>query len=154
MPKANAIAGTKWALSWIVGLIALLAMALFYFDFNNRGYLSIATPGDSSVKAEVVTSLTDVQRGLGGRKSIASDRGMLFVYTNDRELCFWMKDMLINIDIIWLDQSKKVVYIVPNLSPSSYPQSYCPKMPARYVLEVGAGRAQELGIAVGQSMEW
>ena len=54
------------------------------------------------------------------------------------------------IDIIWLDKDKKVVYIVKNAPPESYPyEQFEPKEEVRYVLEVAAGTVQQKKITIG-----
>jgi uncharacterized membrane protein (UPF0127 family) len=60
-----------------------------------------------------------------------------------------MKDMNFPIDIIWLDKDKKVVYIVKNAPPESYPyEHFEPKEEARYVLEVAAGTVEDKKIMI------
>ncbi len=55
------------------------------------------------------------------------------------------------IDIVWLDKDKKVVYIVKNAPPESYPyENFTPKQDARYVLELPAGTVSKKSIAIGK----
>ena len=79
------------------------------------------------------------QLGLSGRESLPPDRGMLFVFDKPGKWGFWMKDMHFPIDIIWLDESLKVIQVVENLSPNSYPKTFYPKKSALYTLELPAG---------------
>jgi uncharacterized membrane protein (UPF0127 family) len=60
-----------------------------------------------------------------------------------------MKDMLVPIDIFWLDDKGQVVSMATSVTPSSYPRVFYPAVPARYVLETMAGFADEHGIATG-----
>lgn len=108
----------------------------------------------SGQKLTVELAVTPAQRelGLGGRTSLAEDRGMLFVFDHDSKYAFWMKDMRFAIDIIWLSAEGRVVYIVPNLAPSSYPASFAPPEPARYVLELRAGWAARHGLTEGDKV--
>ena len=89
------------------------------------------------------------ERGLGGRDSLAQNEGMLFVFPTDDKYAFWMKDMKFSIDIIWLDANGTVVYIAPDVSPSTYPRTFTPTSPARYVLEVNAGFTAQYHVEVG-----
>jgi uncharacterized protein len=93
------------------------------------------------------------ERGLGGRDGLAVDHGMVFPYSSPSQRCFWMKGMRFSIDIIWLDANKKVGHIEKDLSPDTYPQSYCPEVAAQYVVELQAGAADKLGIADGDKLE-
>jgi uncharacterized membrane protein (UPF0127 family) len=52
-----------------------------------------------------------------------------------------MKDMKFALDMIWLDESKKVVTVKANVTPDTYPGSFCPDGPAQFVIEVPAGTA-------------
>lgn len=88
-------------------------------------------------------------QGLSGTDSLPDGKGMLFIFPTDASLPFWMKDMRYGLDIIWIGSDKKVADITPNLQPSSYPNSFGPRVPVRYVLEVPAGFAKQNGIQVG-----
>jgi len=61
-----------------------------------------------------------------------------FEYESD--WAYWMKNMKFPIDIVWLDEAKKVVHIVKNASPEySTDKTFKPNKPAKYVLELPAG---------------
>ena len=94
---------------------------------------------------------TDVlrERGLSGRSDLPGGKGMLFVFDTDDTWGIWMKDMLFPIDIIWVDASGTVVTVAENVAPDTYPKSFYPSAPARYVLELPAGFAAARGIAEG-----
>jgi len=93
-------------------------------------------------------------RGLSGTTMLSPDEGMLFVFDTDGLHSFWMKEMLIPIDILWTDANSSVVHIEHAVSPDSFPQTFTPPLPARYVLEVPAGFATEHGIEVGSKLEF
>jgi uncharacterized membrane protein (UPF0127 family) len=77
---------------------------------------------------------------------------MLFVFEKPGHYGFWMKDMHFNIDMIWLDEAFKVVYIQPDATPESYPTSYGQEAEAKYVLETNAGFAKVHNIRLGQQL--
>ena len=81
--------------------------------------------------------------GLSGRTSLSKEEGMLFIFDQPKNWGFWMKEMFFPIDIIWLDDNYQPVYVVQNVQPESYPRTFYPPAPARYVLEVNAGVWQE-----------
>lgn len=105
--------------------------------------------GDTQVLAEVVDTPELRRQGLSGRPSLSEGEGMLFVFDNDGLHGFWMKDMKFSIDIIWFSADKRVIHIERSLDPSTYPTSYAPEQPARYVLEVPAGWAEKYRVALG-----
>ncbi|MBI4084217.1 MAG: DUF192 domain-containing protein [Candidatus Lambdaproteobacteria bacterium] len=94
------------------------------------------------------------RRGLGGRVRLGPDEGMLFVYPERARHAFWMKGMLIPIDIVWLD-GRRVVHIEHEVpppaggTPDARLPTYQPAAPADLVLELAAGRARQLGLRVG-----
>lgn len=98
---------------------------------------------------DIAVSESAQQRGLGGREVLAQDEGMLFIFDKPAVRCMWMKDMNIPIDILWLDSTKKVTYIAPNVAPGSYPQQFCGDAKTKYVIELNAGEAKRAGIKLG-----
>lgn len=115
--------------------------------------LTIVEFGGVSLNIEYATTKVDREKGLGGRESIPSDYGMLFVFQKDDRYGFWMKDTLIPLDIFWLDNKGQVVSIAQNVATSSYPNVFYPSIPARYVLETSAGFAGAHGIATGTPLQ-
>lgn len=85
-----------------------------------------------------------------------NDQGMLFIFPGETSPPFWMLGMLIPLDIVWIDSGLNVVGVTANVPPhsgSGSPTLYLPPQPVRYVLEVGAGIAHELGIGPGSVVE-
>lgn len=110
---------------------------------------------DKIVKAEVVEQLADKIKGLSGRNCLTNGHGMLFVYDEPAiDRCFWMKDMHFNIDMIWLDKDKRIVKIKENATPDSYPNTFCPEIEAKYVLEINSGQAKELDWGENQELSF
>jgi hypothetical protein len=107
------------------------------------------TLGGTVVSAEVADTLALRAKGLSGRESLGREAGMLFVFDVDDRHGFWMKDMRFPIDIIWLNASGTVVHLVSRAQPESYPTIFTPSAPARYVLEVNAGFAEEYDVRDG-----
>ena len=91
-------------------------------------------------------------RGLGGRSGLAPDEGMLFIYSNDGYYAFWMKDMRFAIDILWLSKDGAINYIQESVAASTYPTSFSPPFPARFVLELPAGYVSEFDVKIGDSV--
>lgn len=87
-------------------------------------------------------------KGLSGHKPLSDYEGMLFMFDRPDTYGFWMKDMTFPIDIIWIDENWKIVHIENSVSPNTYPQSFYPDFPAKYVLEVKAGVSQYLHVLI------
>ena len=97
---------------------------------------------------EVAITPLERQKGLMERTVLEEDYGMLFVFSEEGEYSFWMKNMEISLDIIWINAEGNVVYYVKNASPcvQSPCQTYSPTADALYVLEVNPGVIDMLGI--------
>ncbi len=110
-------------------------------------------------RVDVADTPAGQAKGLGGRKHLAADEGMLFVYADKRRHGFWMKGMFISIDMIWLD-NRSVVYIeheVPPPKPGTDDwalPTYRPPEPGNFVLEIAAGRAREISLKVGDRVAY
>lgn len=97
------------------------------------------------IRAEHAKEETDKVRGLSGKACLLDGDGMLFSYALPGDYCFWMKDMRFPIDMIWLDDDRKIITVRADVSPDTYPQSFCPERPAKYILETQAGVASRYG---------
>lgn len=142
----------------IVLVVAVGAIANFTIN-KTPEQIDTADIVDVGGKAEfnVETAVTSEQkgRGLSGRERIADHEGLLFVFQYPGRYGFWMKDMNFAIDIIWIDENKKVVDITENALPASYHppmEMFSPVHPALYVLEINAGLARKYGIEVGDDV--
>lgn len=95
---------------------------------------------------------TDTQRllGLMFRKSLHPRRGMLFVFDREDTYTFWMKNMLIPLDIIWISEDKQIVDIKTDALPcnKSACENFIPKQKVQYVLEVNAGFVKKYNIKI------
>ena len=95
------------------------------------------------------------KKGLSGIETLGSDEGLLMVFGSDGFWGIWMKDMKIPLDIVWLDNNKKVIDLVTDVSPSlGTTKTFEPSVPARYVLEIPAGAAKKSAIKNGDTAEF
>jgi uncharacterized membrane protein (UPF0127 family) len=115
------------------------------------GTVRIAASGGGGVEVEVeVADDTDeMAKGLMGRTALAEDAGMLFVYPEERELSFWMRDTLIPLSIAFMDGEGRIIDIQDMKALDDRPPHYTSAEPARYALEVNEGFFEERGVEVG-----
>lgn len=92
--------------------------------------------------------------GLSNREQIASDQGMLFAFDTIGVYNFWMKDMKFPLDIVWIDENKKVLGITADIQPESYPSIFISPESTKYVLEINAKNAEKFGIATGTILKF
>lgn len=140
----------------VVILLSVLAVMVMIAAYIAFGFLSDKRVTINGQKLDVTVASTSEARdkGLGGRERLASNQGMLFEFATASKYCFWMQDMKFSIDMIWLDQNKKVVSVKENATPESYPEAFCPDEDAQYVLEVPAGSAKQWNIKEGDQAQF
>jgi hypothetical protein len=149
----------------VLGALALIGGPAPMGTGSARAELSPTLPkakakaGGTVFRLDVAELPADQARGLGGRKALAPDEGMVFVYRERHQPGFWMYGMVIAIDMLWID-TDRIVHIVHRAPPpkSGAPDAelpvYTPPVPANIVLEIAAGRARELGLKVGDKVEF
>lgn len=107
-----------------------------------------AVGGDVPVAVEIAATPAQQALGLMYRKELGAGAGMLFVFDAAVEHPFWMKNTVLPLDMIFLDDDPKVVGIVKNAVPFTT-TSRTIGAPSRYVLEVHAGFSDAHGVKVG-----
>ena len=106
------------------------------------------------IPVEIAQTQAEVEKGLSGRASLDSKRGMLFIFSQPDYYRFWMPDMNFPIDIIWIREDRIVGIStdVSNEFDPAKPKFYTPSQPADKVLEVNAGFTVGNNIKVGDSI--
>jgi len=105
---------------------------------------------------ELAAEPQKLSRGLMFREQLDLDKGMLFIFEKEGEYPFWMKNTLIPLDIIWINENKEVVFISDNTQPceDSFCPSINPEKNARYVLEINGGISRKINLVVGDKMNF
>ena len=144
-----------------VGLIvAFILLAVLGFGKNLPSLLPFGGNAEAEIngkKVELIVAKTDEDRimGLSGKENLPKNQGMLFVFEEKGKYSFWMKEMKFPIDIIYIN-GDRVVHIVKNATPPKdlgiIPERYAPAEPVNYVLELNAGKAEELNIEKGSKI--
>ncbi len=109
------------------------------------------------VNVEVVSTPETMEKGLQGRTALTENGGMLFVFSQPDRQFFWMKDTLIPLDMIWMNEEREIVHVRPNVQPcQSDPCDVygSPTPDALYVLEVSEGYVQRHGLKRGDRAEF
>lgn len=126
---------------------------------TNASELSLATiairSGEAvhNFSAEVAVSEEEREKGLQNRQSLPGNFGMWFIFPAEVNTSFWMKDTFIPLDLIFVGSNYRVVDLIENAVPQSE-DLLSSDAPYQYVLEVNAGKVHELGIAVGDVVEY
>ncbi len=139
---------------YILIVPVIIISAVFLSVRQSKMPLAEVIIGGKWIHAEVAQNPSSRERGLGGRRSLKEGTGMLFVFSERGYQTFWMKGMLIPIDIIWID-GKAIVDIAPNVPPprggGGLPL-YRPRTEADFVLEVPAGFAEKSRWKIGDGV--
>lgn len=101
-----------------------------------------------SISVEVASSQAERSLGLMYRRELGEHEGMFFIFPDESERSFWMKNTYLSLDIIFLDRELKVV----NCAERAVPLTETPRKstgPAQYVLEVPAGTAARWSLKPG-----
>ena len=109
--------------------------------------------GDVPVEATLAITPAERQQGLSDTPYLPTNVVKVFIFSEADELSFWMKDMQYPIDIIWVDAEARIVDIHEHVAPETYPDTFSPSKPARYVIETNAGFVAEHDIAIGTQVD-
>ena len=113
-----------------------------------RVMLKAADGAVHEVQVEVAATPLSRSRGLMWRKELTVGHGMLFVFAEEEEQTFWMRNTLIPLDMIFIDSERRIVGIVENAEPRSFKRRGV-GVPGLYVLEVPGGQARAMGLKTG-----
>ncbi len=123
----------------------------------NRGQMLPITAeakiAEETIKLEVAQTPEQQSMGLMFRKSLADNRGMLFPFESARVARFWMKNVAISLDMIFLD-GDRIVDIAADVPPCKNEPCpvYGPESLVNQVIELRGGRAEQLGIQIGDQI--
>ena len=106
------------------------------------------------VRVEVANDLAEQAKGLMDRTALGENRGMLFVYPEERALSFWMKNTLIPLSIAFIDSQRRIIDIQDMKPLDDKPPHYVSAELAQYALEVNHGFFEESGVKVGDRVEF
>lgn len=146
---------------FLLNLVIVLGLLVFvfargagvFFDVTklNEG-MALVDFGKAEVEMEVSDDKVERKNGLMNREVL--EGGMIFVFENEGLYSFWMKNTLIPLDMIWLNEEYEVLEIV---SAEPCEVEKCPTFGgneiSRYVIELNAGFAEEHEIKVGDKVD-
>ena len=145
----------KWEFATLIYMkvFFLLLASLFVAACGEYQTVSITLPDGFVVNALVADTPQKQEKGLMFVKDLPENKGMLFVFNQEEEQAFWMKNTLIDLDIIFIGADKKVNSVEPEV-PHSY--TYTPDDEVayslgygQYVLELASKTAAKHGVTAG-----
>jgi hypothetical protein len=135
-------------------LIILLILVAGCIKGQRDDHNAKAAIGDVELQLELATSPEERAHGLMYRDSLGEKNGMLFVFEEKGYHAIWMKNVKFPLDILWLDEGLRVVYIIRDVPPcKSEPcPIYLPRIDAKYVMELPANSTIKHGIEIGDEL--
>ena len=126
---------------YFIGLLILapiVSTSVYYY--SNRtitcgGTIYLLKIDDKTLDVRVADTDKLREQGLSNYKQLAQGEGMLFIFDHDVTPSFWMKDMLFPLHMFWIDKNYNIVGVSKNVKPESYPSTFAPETPVRFVLE-------------------
>lgn len=126
-------------------------------SFTKEGELEILRAETDTVLAKLDIEIADTeyetQTGLMYRRDMAPSQGMLFIFDSAGLHSFYMKNTLIPLDLLFIDEDLRVATIHKNAQPldaSGIPS----RVPVQYVLEVRAGLTERWGVSEGDKIRF
>lgn len=124
--------------------------------FKNEGKLSILNNEKKTLaefKIEIADSPYERQTGLMYRDKLKKQHGMLFVFENSELRGFYMKNTLIPLDLIFIDEYYEIIHIHSKATPYET-ASISSQLPAKYVFEINGGLSEQIGIQKGMKIKY
>ena len=137
------------SLAAVVALVASSAAA-------SPAVVPLTLPSGTVLQVEVMVKDEDRAMGLMFRPSLPLDRGMIFLFETADFHGIWMKNCKFPIDIVWLDEEKRIVHVAESVPPCKADPCpvYTPLRKAVWVIELNAGQARREGAVVGTAVRF
>jgi hypothetical protein len=118
-----------------------------------RVVVETAAGARHAVTVELARTDAERARGLMHRAALPDDRGMLFLFDETEEHPFWMKDTLLPLDMIFIDEEGRIVGVVERAAPRTT-TARTVGVPSRFVLEVNGGWTRARGVRTGDRVRF
>lgn len=146
---------TKFRPAYVIAVAACLLAVNFRTETMaaQPSTVTIETADGSAITMNVEVARTPEEQSLGlmHRAELADLAGMIFVYRRPVSTAFWMKNTIIPLDMIWIDENWTIIGITENVRPLSLTPRPSPG-PVIAVLEIAGGASAELGISVNDTI--
>ncbi|MBQ2811574.1 MAG: DUF192 domain-containing protein [Alphaproteobacteria bacterium] len=134
--------------------IALMLTSCNAKDDNLSEMIITTSDGDVVYQVETATTKEEMAQGLMDRKELRADSGMVFHLDGAKDIAMWMKDTYVALDMLFVNQEGKIIWIYENAEPLST-NLIQPAMsePLSVVVEINAGDVQKHNIKIGDTLK-
>lgn len=175
--QGNRVNSNRWAIFTVGAAAVALGVALLgtFLSLGGAGPngkqrvgpTAAITIGNEIFRLEIASNDAAQERRLSGRDGIDADGGMIFVFLETQWQRFVMRDCAIPIDLLYLDESGRVLMMhamvpeeprsadeaagdpVGDAAYNARLRSYSSNSPARFAIEIAGGEIQRLGLHEG-----
>ena len=132
---------TKTLTLFSIFILIIIASILIYLKIKPQDQNPKLTINNITIAIEIKNTPEERQQGLSNREKLPENQGVLFIFNQPAQHSFWMKNMLFDLDFIWIKDNKVVDLTenVPAPKNNQPPVSIKPKSPVDKVLEINAG---------------
>jgi uncharacterized membrane protein (UPF0127 family) len=127
-------------------------------DENPITTRTVTLPDGTKIRAEVMLSAVDMARGYMFRDSVPSGTGMLFIHPKPGPHTYFMYNVRVPLDIVFMDANRTVLEIAASVPPCKTKASECPtyggNARTQFVLELGGGEAARHGVRAGVTLSF
>jgi len=150
----NVLSKQHKLLGLVLGVVILGAIGLIAYPFRASGEEVVihTKTGAHKFQVEIAKTPDSRAKGLMHRDYLGANRGMLFLYPNQRSVTMWMKNTLISLDMLFVSTDGRIVRVARNAQPHS--QTLIPSIePIIAVLEIRGGEAEAIQVKAGDRLE-
>ena len=134
--------------------VVLLLASCGKKDDNLSELVFVTSEGPVTYQVETAATKDEMSRGLMERKTLAENSGMIFVLQGQTEIAMWMKDTYIPLDMVFVNNNGKIVWLYENAEPMSTklirPQT---NEPLSAVIEINGGDIAKNGLKIGDTVQ-
>lgn len=143
----------------VIAAISIFLINRFSIPYEEVSYSKVKIYSDEEllITLRVLGATTESQRekGLMNVSSLKENEGMLFVFENNERRSFWMKNTLIPLDLILIDDKYNIVDIILDMKPCNTELCpfYTPRYEYKYAIEINSGEVGKNEIKIGDRVE-
>lgn len=138
----------------IISILILATLLILFANYHKKENKKTFRLENKEISFLIADTLESRAQGLSKIDSLPENSVMLFVFDKPDIYKIWMKNMKFPIDIIWLNENKKITHIEENISPETFPTTFFPPEKSLYIIEANVGFVVKNALLVGKVLDW